>query len=271
MPQVLKLPAEVSAIGPHNIEDIVEVVNLTVKGKFVNYTNKESAIKVSLPKLNKNKVIDIIQILEGCNGNCSYCIVKHVKPTLFFFPKHEIVNEVKNAVDKGCKEIWITSQDNGAYGLENNDISQLPSLLRKIVSIPGEFFVRVGMMNPNNILPMLDELIEVFKSDKLFKFIHIPVQSGNNDILTKMNRKYSVNEFMKIVNEFRKTIPKITISTDVICGFPSETYEQFEDTLDLINEIKPDHLNISRFGARPGTAAQNMNNHKVVLGYSLGK
>jgi len=202
MPQVLKLPAEVSAIGPHNIEDIVEVVNLTVKGKFVNYTNKESAIKVSLPKLNKNKVIDIIQILEGCNGNCSYCIVKHVKPTLFFFPKHEIVNEVKNAVDKGCKEIWITSQDNGAYGLENNDISQLPSLLRKIVSIPGEFFVRVGMMNPNNILPMLDELIEVFKSDKLFKFIHIPVQSGNNDILTKMNRKYSVNEFMKIVNEF---------------------------------------------------------------------
>jgi threonylcarbamoyladenosine tRNA methylthiotransferase CDKAL1 len=116
----------------------------------------------------------------------------------------------------------------------------------------------VGMMNPNHVLNMLDELIEAFKGDRIFKFIHIPVQAGNDEVLKRMNRRYSADDFRRIVKEFRKKIPKMTISTDIICGFPGETDEQFNDSVELIREIKPDVLNISRFWPRPGTAAEKM-------------
>jgi MiaB/RimO family radical SAM methylthiotransferase len=116
------------------------------------------------------------------------------------------------------------------------------------------------MMDPNNIILILDDLTEILKSNKIFKFLHIPVQSGNDEILKKMKRLYTIDEFKKIIKKLRKEIPEITISTDIICGFPSETKEQFNDSLKLIEEIKPDVLNISRFWLRPGTKAANMEN-----------
>ena len=260
LPQVkLELPVNnVSLIGPHNIKDIVKVVDSSIKGKNIELIDKDKQVKLMLPKISKNPVVNIVQILEGCNGNCSYCIVKQAKPVLFSFPEELILKEVKAGLKSNAKEVWITSQDNAAYGLENNKNSKLPELLKSIDKIQGKFLVRVGMMNPNNIIPVLDELINSYKSEKIFKFLHIPVQSGNDEILELMNRKYKVKDFKKIVNEFRKQIPEITISTDIICGFPSETEQQFTDSLSLIKEIKPDVLNISRFGARPGTLAEKM-------------
>jgi MiaB/RimO family radical SAM methylthiotransferase len=154
------------------------------------------------------------------------------------------------------KEIWLTAQDTGCYG--KGTIDNLAFLVRSIAALDGDFMIRVGMANPNHIRRMLGQLIEAFKHPKVFKFLHIPVQSGNNEILKKMNRRYYVGDFKSIVEAFREEIPEMTIATDVICGFPGETKEQFMDTAKLISEIKPDVVNISRFWPRPGTEAAEM-------------
>jgi len=132
--------------------------------------------------------------------------------------------------------------------------------LKEIINISGDFKIRLGMANPNHILEFLDELIEVYKSDKIFKFLHVPVQSGNNEILKTMRRRYTVEQFKQIIEKFRKEIPNITIATDIICGFPGETEKQFDNSLNLIKEIKPDVLNRSRFWPRPKTEAAEMEN-----------
>jgi len=136
--------------------------------------------------------------------------------------------------------------------------SKLVGLMEQILSIPLDFKVRIGMMNPGNTIPALDKLIELYKHPKMFKFLHVPVQAGNNEVLKAMNRRYSAEDFIKIVEAFRKEIPEITISTDIIVGFPSETEWQFEDSLNLIKKTRPDIVNISRYAARDGTIAAKM-------------
>ncbi len=236
-------------IGIHHIKDIVKAV----KNKQ-DMINKRKELKLCLPKIRKNKIIDIVQISEGCKGNCSYCITRLAKGKLVVYPDHEIIKEIESAIKEGCKEIWLTSQDTAAY-------PNLPLLLNKIARLPGEFKIRLGMANPNNVLPILNPLIRSFSSEKIFKFLHIPVQSGNDQVLRSMNRYYKIADFKKIVREFRKVYPEITIATDIICGFPGETEKQFDDSLRLIEEIKPGVLNISRFWPRPGTEAENMKQH----------
>jgi tRNA A37 methylthiotransferase MiaB len=130
--------------------------------------------------------------------------------------------------------------------------------MKQICEIEEELFVRVGMMTPNQALEILEDLIEAFKDEKIFKFLHLPVQSGDEKILKRMNRSYTVADFKRIIHAFRKEIPKITIATDVICGFPGEGREAFERTMDLIKNIKPDVINISKFFPRPQTPARKM-------------
>jgi MiaB/RimO family radical SAM methylthiotransferase len=156
----------------------------------------------------------------------------------------------------GCKEIWLTSQDCAAYGLDAN--TNLSKLLEKICKIPGDFHIRVGMGNPNHIIKILPELIEAYKNKKVFKFLHIPIQSGNDRVLKLMNRFYTVGDFKKIVKEFRKQITNLTLITDIICGFPTETEKEFEDSVKLITWLQPDAINVSMFWPRPGTIAEKM-------------
>jgi MiaB/RimO family radical SAM methylthiotransferase len=175
---------------------------------------------------------------------------------LFSYPKETIVARAKKAVRDGVREIWVTAQDTGAYGKEIG--TDLADLLEEICGVEGKFFVRIGMMNPNHALRMLDKLVEVYKNEKVFKFLHLPVQSGDNEVLRLMNRFYSVEDFKKIVRSFRREFPRITIATDVICGFPGETRKAFEKTLELVEEVKPDIVNVSKFFARPKTVAAQM-------------
>ena len=130
--------------------------------------------------------------------------------------------------------------------------------MEQILSIPLDFKARIGMMNPGNTITILNKLIEVYKHTKMFKFLHIPIQSGNDEILKSMNRRYSVQDFVNVVDAFRREIPEITISTDIIAGFPSETEQQFEDSLAIVKKIKPDVINISRYAERDGTIAAKM-------------
>lgn len=252
IPKIKKIDKNISIVSTHNIEKIREAIEST--NEFTEFENK---VKLNYPKKRINSVIGIVPILSGCNDNCTYCFTKQIKGNTFSFPEERIIEEVKQCIKDGCKEIWITSQDNGAYGTEKGK-TQLPELINKITSLKGDFFVRIGMTNPTYILDCLPELINAMKNKKVFKFLHIPVQSGNNEVLKKMNRRYSVQDYKKIVRELKKEIPEISVSTDIICGFPSETKKQFQDSLNLIKETKPAVLNISRFQARPNTLASKM-------------
>jgi MiaB/RimO family radical SAM methylthiotransferase len=165
------------------------------------------------------------------------------------------VDEVGQALKQGCREIWLTAEDTASYRWQG---VRLPSLLDSLSGIDGRFFIRVGMMTPNQALPILDELIEAYGSEKVFKFLHVPVQSGDDNVLRRMRRRYTVDDFQRIVTEFREAFSSLSLSTDIICGFPGETEEQFKESLGLIEEIEPDVLNISRFWPRPGTDAAEM-------------
>jgi len=259
--EVEKIDNKACFLNTHNIERIVEVANNALKGKKAEVLDKKNRIKVCLPKIHKNKIINIVPIASGCSSFCTYCSTKLVKGNIFSYPKSMIIKEVEKSVKEGCKEIWLTSQDNADYGLDKEKKSQLPKLIQEVSRIKGDFKVRIGMMNPNTILSVLGELIEAFKPKKIFRFVHVPVQSGNDNILGKMARKYKIRDFKKIIREFRKEIPGITISTDVILGFPAETEKEFNDTVKLVKEIKPDVLNISRYIAREGTLAFKFKQH----------
>lgn len=245
-----------SMIGPENILSLARVVERVAKGERIVEIKREKEVKLCIPKLRRNPVIEIVPICSGCLGNCSYCIVRVARGELFSYPINLILRQIEEALKEGIREIWITAQDSGAYGKDRG--TNLVELLNEICKLKGKFFLRVGMMNPNHALEMLDELIEVYKNSKVFKFLHLPVQSGNDGILRKMNRFYRVEDFKEVVRKFRKEVPSLTLSTDIICGFPEESDEQFEDSLKLIQEIKPDVLNISRFWSRPGTLAESM-------------
>ncbi len=249
---------EISFISTHNIKSIVDVIEEVLNGNVIEATGEDEYKKLNLPKIRKNPVIGIIPILNSCANYCSYCSVRYVKGRLFSYDMQDIEFEALKCLKEGCGELWITSQDNAAYMLDKEKISKLPELISSITTIDKKFFIRIGMMNPMHLLGILESMIDVYKNDKVFKFLHIPVQSGNNEILTLMKRNYTAEDFKKIIDEFRKNIPNLSISTDVICGFPTETEKQFNDSLTLIKEIKPDVLNISRFQARPGTEAAKM-------------
>jgi len=210
--------------------------------------NKEAAFvdknKTLFPKYYEN-IIAPISIAEGCLFSCSYCITTKARGKLKSYPIDEIIQDVNSAVKHGCKEIQLTSQDTSSYGLDFDQIK-------------GEYRIRVGMMNPYTVLKNIDSIIEGFDDQKIYKFLHIPVQSGDNAILKKMNRKYSVEEFLEIIKKFRDKYPDITISTDAIVGFPTETKQQFQHTIDLLKTVKPDITNITRFSARPHTKAKTM-------------
>jgi MiaB-like tRNA modifying enzyme len=244
-----------SLIGPNDLAKIKKAVEVAQNGGRIVAVGGDSFKRTCLPRVRRNWIVHIAPIASGCLGDCSYCIVKRARGHLYSYPADEIVDEVGRALKQGCREIWLTAEDTASYSWRG---VRLPRLLEGLSSIDGRFFVRVGMMTPNQALPILNELIEAYGSEKVFKFLHVPVQSGDDDVLSRMRRRYSVDDFRRIVTEFRETFPSLSLSTDIICGFPGETEEQFNESLGLMEEVEPDVLNISRFWPRPGTDAAEM-------------
>lgn len=243
-------------IGPAPGPEIVEAVERVQRGERVFVLRTDSKPLLSLPRVVSSRVVRIIPIAYGCRGDCSFCCVRFARGPLRSYGVDEVVGEVRRALGEGVREFWLTAQDSGSYG---KDIGvDLVRLLRGVAGVEGDFFVRVGMMNPEHALGMLDELIEAYKDEKVFKFLHLPVQSGDDGVLSLMNRHYSVSDFKRIVQSFRREIPRVTVATDFICGFPGEDDEAFERSLSLIEEVKPDVVNVSKFSPRPGTLAKTM-------------
>jgi threonylcarbamoyladenosine tRNA methylthiotransferase CDKAL1 len=195
----------------------------------------------------------IVNVAEGCNGGCSYCIVRKARGRLVSRKPDEVIKDVEKLAARGMVEVQISAQDTAAYGSDQG--TNLAELLERLVQVPGNFMLRVGMMNPDSALCIQEELIRAFCSPKIYRFLHIPVQSGSDRILKSMGRRYSAKDFMEIVDAFRSAYPEITIITDIIVGFPGETDLDFIETMKLMESLQPDKINITRFSRRPGTAA----------------
>jgi len=212
--------------------------------------------KPTMPKLRSSEVSAIVAICEGCTSNCSYCSVKFARGKLRSFYAKSILSEVEAAINAGYREILLTAQDTAAYGLDTG--SNLPKLLNLITSLEGKFKIRIGMMNPLNVIPILPEILDAYDNEKIYKFLHLPVQSGDDGVLEAMRRGYTVDDFMKIVDAFREHFENLYLTTDVIVGFPGEGELEFMHTCELIKRARPDNVNLTRFSPMPATDAARM-------------
>jgi threonylcarbamoyladenosine tRNA methylthiotransferase CDKAL1 len=251
--KIREISPDASIVGTHAITGMAKFATRALAGARIEELG-EGDEKICLPKIRRNPVVDIVQISEGCSGHCSFCGTKAARGDLSSYPIKSIVKALGAAKAAGCREFWLTSQDCGAYGLDIG--ANLAHLLNEITEkVKGKYFVRVGMANPTYVKACVDELIEAYKDPRVFKFLHIPAQSGSDKVLKDMARGHTAADVIDIVDKFRKSFPQIQIWTDIIVGYPTETEDDFLASIRLINEIKPDYVNVSRFGARPGTAA----------------
>ncbi len=245
-----------SIVGLNEITKIKRAIKQIENGERAVMTDDEHMCMVNTPKTRINPAINIVQIAKGCLGDCSYCIVRSAKGSLQSYPVKDITDDIRKSLKEGCKEIWITAQDTGCYGFDTG--VTLPALIRKITSMDGDFMIRLGMMNPKHVKKIIDDLLKSLKSEKVYRFIHLPVQSGSDRILDRMNRGYSIEDAYEIIDILKAEFPDITISTDIIVGFPGETEEDFDKTLEFVKRTRPDIINISRYGKRPLTRAENL-------------
>lgn len=249
----------ISLIGVQQIDHIVEVVEETLKGHEVRLLKRSTLPALNLPKIRKNNFVEILPINVGCLGACTYCKTKHARGHLGSYTVAALVDRVKTVIAEGVKEIWLSSEDTGAYG---RDIGvNLPILLRALVAeLPPDrnTMLRIGMTNPPYILEHLEEIADILMHPCVYSFLHVPVQSGSDSVLNAMKREYTINEFKLVVDTLMRHVPDMQIATDVICGFPGETNEDFEATINLIKEYKFPHVHISQFYPRPGTPAARM-------------
>ena len=250
---VEKLTQEASLLGPNSLGKTLDVINSTLKGKRVVALDDTDVSKVGLPKIRLNPTIGIVEISNGCMSECTFCQTKLSKGDLTSYRIGDIVRQVKSEIDDGCKEVWLTSTDNGCYGFDIG--ADLPLLINSVCEIAKDFKVRVGMMNPMYMPRIRDGLLTSFEDDKVFKFLHVPVQSGSDRVLNEMKRGHTSETFRDIITKFRTKFPKFTVSTDIIVGFPTETEDDFQKTVELLEGTEPDIVNLSRYSRRPGTDA----------------
>ena len=253
---VSRFAQNASMMGPNSLGRTLQVVDSTLGGRRQIALEDTDVSKVGLPKVRLNPAVGIVEIASGCMSECTFCQTKLAKGGLSSYRMGDIVRQVRAEIDDGCREIWLTSTDNGCYGLDIG--TDLPELVNAVSAIPRDFMVRVGMMNPMYMPRIRKRLIESLDSSRVFKFLHIPVQSGSDRVLHDMKRGHTAETFRKAAREARERFRGMTISTDVIVGFPSETEGDFEMTVELLEETRPDVVNLSRYSARPGTEAAGM-------------
>ena len=243
-----------------NLDNIVDLPEILQEIKFSKknhiYLSKKSVDKAKYYiNYHAGKITGIVPISEGCLGSCTYCCVKNARGKLICYNPHDIVQNVKHQLEQGIKQIYLTSQDCSTYMFNE---TLLVDLVKDIVNLDHKFFLRIGMINPSFLIENFDQLLSIFNLDKVYQFLHVPIQSGSNKILQKMQRKYLISDIFDNIDLLRKKFPNLTISTDIICGFPGETEYDFYKTINFIKWFKPEILNISKFTPRPGTLAKNM-------------
>ena len=251
-----KINPKASMLGPNSIEKSVEVVRSAIAGKKLIIIDDSQRPKLQLPRLRMNPIIEILEIASGCLSACTFCQVKISKGRLRSYPIDQITEEADRAIREGCKEIWLTSTDNGCYGKDMG--TSIAELINSVSNVEGNFWIRVGMMNPIHLRRITNALFKSYSNSKVFKFLHMPVQSGSEPILKAMRRGHTVKDLEVLADAFRNAFALSSLSTDIIVGYPGESPGDFEETLSLIERVQPEVVNISKFGARAGTEASKL-------------
>ena len=255
-----KYPYVKLIFGTYNIYELPELIYdlLNDENKVIKIYNEPIEIEENLPAERKYSFKCGINIMFGCNNFCSYCIVPYVRGRERSRKKEDILNEIKQVVNDNVVEIMLLGQNVNSYGndLPNEDKITFPELLKEVCEVEGLKRVRFMTSHPKDFS---DELIEVMKNQKkICRQVHLPVQSGSNEILKKMNRKYTREHYLSLIEKIKNNLPDVSISTDIIVGFPQETEKDFEDTLDLINRVQFDNVFTFKYSKRTGTKASEM-------------
>ena len=245
-----------SWIGPHHLNKVADVVKSACGGEVSRVTGFSKDSKVCVPKIRKDPYIHVIQICEGCLGSCSYCCTRFARGGLNSYPIADIKAEAQKAIEEGCVEIELTAQDTAAFGHDSGE--KLSDLIKEVAGLEGDFRVRIGMMHPNNIGDDLDDLIDAVNMPNVYKFLHVPIQSGSDAVLKHMRRHHTVQEYKDIVYRFKNEIPGLTLATDIIVGYPTETEEDFEQTVELVEEVKFNIIHISKYQHREGAISSSL-------------
>ena len=255
-----KYPYVKLIFGTYNIYELPSLIYelLQNEKKVISVYDKPVDIEENLPADRKYSFKCGINIMYGCNNFCSYCIVPYVRGRERSRKQEDILNEIKQVVNDGVVEVMLLGQNVNSYG---NDLSaenkiSFPELLSNVCDIEGLKRVRFMTSHPKDFS---DELIEVMKThDKICRQVHLPVQSGSNEILKKMNRKYTREHYLSLIEKIKKDLPDVSLSTDIIVGFPQESEKDFEDTLDLIEKVNFDNVFTFKYSKRTGTKAATM-------------
>ena len=278
----VQVPAEEADVVIINSCTVVAATERTMLRRMKTFQDKEVIVSGCMPVVQKERILEefpharilvpdevyaafpwkgvmiapavgVMQVGPGCMGACTYCITRFARGRMQSLPVDTIVHEIEELGRAGAAEVQLTGQDLSAYGMDCG--TDLAVLLQAIDRSRADVRVRVGMMNPGTVLPILDRLVDAFRSEKIFSFAHLPVQAGSDKVLKDMNRGYTGEEYCRIAETFRREIPEIRISTDFIVGFPTETDTDFGKTLDLLRDTRPTKVNITRFSVREGTPA----------------
>ncbi|KAL1495882.1 hypothetical protein AB1Y20_014526 [Prymnesium parvum] len=253
----LEFIAGLSIVGVQQIGRVVEVVRQALEGNTVRLLGKAERPELELPKIRKNRLVEIIACNTGCLGACTYCKTVHARGRLGSYPPAALASRVRTALSEGVVEVWLTSEDTGAYGRDIG--SSMPELMQTLLeALPDGCMLRVGMTNPPYMLQHLDAIVRLLRHPRCYAFLHIPVQSGSNAVLTEMNREYTVEQFYQVAEKLLSEVPDMTIATDIICGFPGETEQDHAQTLAMLDRFRFPVVNISQFYPRPGTPAARM-------------
>jgi len=202
-----------------------------------------------------SKISAFVPIGNGCDNFCTYCVVPYARGREVYREASEIIEEVRNLLKNNYKEITLIAQNVNSYHETNSNID-FPDLLKMVNDLEGDFWLRFSTSHPKD---MSDKLIDTMaKCEKLCHHLHLPAQSGDDEILVAMNRKYKIEDYKRLIKKTRDKIPGISITTDIIVGFPGETKEQFENTKKLFEEIKYDMAYVAQYSPRPNTAASKL-------------
>lgn len=243
-------------IGTFNLPKLGDYIEAVKKGRQLEIW-QEGEIDEVLPYKRTSGDNAWVNIMQGCNNFCTYCIVPYVRGREKSRQEANILKEIKEIIAEGkYKKITLLGQNVNSYGKDLNPPVSFAQLLKDICALEGDFKLSFMTSHPKDLT---DEVIDVIASeDKIEKFIHLPAQSGNNRILQKMNRKYTREKYLSIIEKIRAKIPDCRITSDFIVGFPGETEEEFEDTYSLVKEVKFDSIFAFMFSPREGTVAAKM-------------
>ena len=251
-----KIGPDCSWIGPHQLNKAADVVSGAYCGDVIRECGFSKEPKVGVPKVVDDGLIHIVQICEGCLGACTFCCTRFARGPLNSYPIADIVEEARKAIENGACEIQLTAQDTAAFGRDTGE--KLSDLIKEVANLDGDFRVRVGMMHPKNILNDVDEIIDAMKHPNVYNFIHLPVQSGSDKVLSEMNRGHTISQYVDVLSRFKSEIPDLTLAVDIIVGYPTETDEDFDLTVELLKQIKPSLIHLSKYQHRKGAISSSL-------------